>query len=159
MRIVVWVCEGTWPACIDAVAGLAGSAEAEIVLLHVRGEPLPPPRPGSLIGLGRIGRVEQETRQLSRQAAEQLLSRAQSRPARGAETRLESGPAERVVTVAAAEADYLVVGRDGDVSRLGPRSLGRETRFVIDHAPCPVLLVWPGAVPGPESIPPAPRHP
>ena len=156
MRIVVWVCEGTWPACVDAVAGLAGSSDAEIVLLHVRGESLPPPRPGSLIGLGRLGRVQQEARQLTTEAAEQLLSRAQSRLARPAEVRLESGPAERVVTTAASEADYLVVGRDGDVSQLGPRSLGRETRFVIDHAPCPVLLVWPEAAPRPGAFPPHP---
>lgn len=156
MRIVVWVCEGTWPACVDAVAGVAGSSDAEIVLLHVRGDSLPPPRPGSLIGLGKRGRVEQEVRQLSTQAAEQLLVRAQSRLALPAEIRLESGPAERVVTAAAAEADYLVVGRDGDVSQLGPRSLGRETRFVIDHAACSVLLVWPEAAPRPGAFPPAP---
>jgi len=27
--------------------------------------------------------------------------------------------------------------------RGGPRSLGHATRFVVDHAPCAVLLVWP----------------
>ena len=145
MRIVVWICEGTWPACVDAVAGLAGASTAEIVLLHVRAESLPPPRPGSLIGLGRIGRVEQEARQLSTQAAEELLVRAQSRLARRAETRRGSGPAERVVTATS------------QLAMPETRSLGRETRFVIDHAPCPVLLVWPGAVP-PGAIPPAPDH-
>jgi hypothetical protein len=53
--------------------------------------------------------------------------------------------------------DVLVVARDGDHSRLGPRSLGHETRFVVDHAPCAVLLVWPDEAPGIESIP-DPRH-
>jgi hypothetical protein len=52
----------------------------------------------------------------------------------------------------------LVLARDGDRSRLGPRSLGHATRFIVDHAPCPVLLVWPDQVPGIESIPPAPAH-
>jgi hypothetical protein len=31
----------------------------------------------------------------------------------------------------------LIVARDGDRSRLGPKSLGHHTRFVVDHAPCP----------------------
>ncbi|MBK7820987.1 MAG: hypothetical protein IPJ61_07895 [Tessaracoccus sp.] len=63
------------------------------------------------------------------------------------------------MTAAAAGADYLILGRDGDMKRLGPRSLGRETRFVVDHAPCTVLLVWPEAAPSIASIPPAPGHP
>lgn len=59
--------------------------------------------------------------------------------------------------MAAAEgARLLVVARGGDRSRLGPRSLGAETRFVVDHAPCPVLLVWPDDVPALASIPPPP---
>jgi len=41
--------------------------------------------------------------------------------------------------------DLLVLARDGDRSRAGPASLGPGARFVVDHAPCQVLLVWPGA--------------
>jgi hypothetical protein len=52
-----------------------------------------------------------------------------------------------------------VVARDGDRSRLGPASLGPATRFVVDHAPCPVLLVWPDETPAVDSIPPPPTHP
>jgi hypothetical protein len=56
--------------------------------------------------------------------------------------------------------DLLVAARDGDRSRLGPHSLGHDTRFVVDHAPCAILLVWPDVPPGVESIPPPPhRHP
>jgi hypothetical protein len=51
------------------------------------------------------------------------------------------------------------VARDGDRSRLGPHSLGHATRFVVDHAPCSVLLVWPDEPPGLESIPPPPPPP
>ncbi|MGD0344824.1 MAG: universal stress protein, partial [Acidimicrobiales bacterium] len=40
----------------------------------------------------------------------------------------------------------------------GPHSLGPATRFIVDHAPCPVLLVWPDEAPGIESIPPPPGH-
>jgi hypothetical protein len=43
--------------------------------------------------------------------------------------------------MAAAEgADLLILARDGDRARLGPRSIGPATRFVVDHAPCAVLL-------------------
>ncbi len=43
--------------------------------------------------------------------------------------------------------------------RLGPKSLGRYTRFVVDHAPCGVLVIWPDEVPGLASIPPPAAHP
>ena len=48
---------------------------------------------------------------------------------------------------------------DGDRTRLGPRSLSPVSRFVVDHAPCPVLLVWPSLAPGLTTIPPPPPHP
>jgi hypothetical protein len=65
------------------------------------------------------------------------------------------GRTERVVVAASAQADLLIVARDGDRARLGPKSLGRVTWFVADHAAYPVLLVWPG--PRPAS-PLAPRR-
>jgi hypothetical protein len=52
-----------------------------------------------------------------------------------------------------------VVARDGDRSRLGPHSLGHATRFVVDHAPCDVLVVWPDGSPGTEPAPPPPSRP
>ncbi len=54
--------------------------------------------------------------------------------------------------------DILVLARDGDHERLGPRSLGPATRFVVDHAPCRVLLVWPDVAPALTTIPPPPPH-
>jgi Na+/H+ antiporter NhaD/arsenite permease-like protein len=60
---------------------------------------------------------------------------------------------------AAAGADLLILARDGDRSRLGPKSLGPAGRFVVDHAPCPVLLVWPEDPPGTGTIPPPPPPP
>ncbi|MGC1282654.1 MAG: universal stress protein, partial [Streptosporangiaceae bacterium] len=68
------------------------------------------------------------------------------------------GRVEREVVAAAEGADLLVLARDGDDTRLGPKSLGPASRFVVDHAPCPVLLVWPRETPGTGSIPPPPPH-
>ncbi len=64
------------------------------------------------------------------------------------------GPIEREVIAAAEGAGLLVLARDGDRARLGPRSLGPASRFVADHAPCRSLLVWPEPAPGIATIPP-----
>ncbi len=63
------------------------------------------------------------------------------------------GRAEAVVVEAARDADVLVVVRD--TRHPGPRSLGHATRFVVDHAPCRLLLAWPEG--GPSGAPPPPR--
>lgn len=158
MRIAVWVTEGTWPACVDAARDLIGSQPAEVLLIHVRegGRPAPEPGFGSLMGRGRRQRAEDHLRELSEEAATQLLRQAADRLGQPSTTRLETGFPERVVTAASADVDYLILGRDGDRSRLGPNSLGKHTRFVIDHAPCRVLLIWPGVAPSVGSIPPPP---
>ncbi|NMM18073.1 MAG: universal stress protein [Cellulomonas sp.] len=79
----------------------------------------------------------------------------------GRDVRVEqrSGRVEREVVAAAEGMNLLVVARDGDLRRLGPHPLAPATRFVVDHAPCATLLVWPAAAPGVESIPPPPLHP
>ena len=71
---------------------------------------------------------------------------------------LRRGRPERTVVSACAGADLLVLARDGDRARLGPRSLGHATRFAVDHAPCRVLLVWPEASPSLATIPPPPPN-
>jgi nucleotide-binding universal stress UspA family protein len=86
-----------------------------------------------------------------------LLEAAGQRLARPARTVSRRGRIEREVVAACAGADLLVVARDGDLTRVGPRSLGPPTRFVVDHAPCPVLLVWP-AEPAHTNLPPPPPH-
>lgn len=158
MRIAVWVTEGTWPACVDAARDLIGAGDADVLLIHVRegGRPAPETASGSLMGRRRRQHAEDQLTQLSEEAAEQMLDQAKQRLGRPATVRLETGFPERVVTAAADDVDYLILGRDGDRSRLGPHSLGKHTRFVIDHAPCRVLLIWPGNVPDIGSIPPPP---
>ena len=93
---------------------------------------------------------------LSTEAVTALLERAAQRLGRPARIEQRSGRVEREVVAAADGAAVLICARDGDRSRLGPRSLGPATRFVVDHVPCPVLLVWPGEAPGVDSIPPPP---
>ena len=158
MRITIWVREGTWPACVDAARELTDSRPAEVTLIAVREASAGGPEVGfgSLMGRGRRRHAVEQLDQLSQEAAESMLSQAKERLGQDATVRLETGFPERVVTAAADDADYLILGRDGDRSRLGPNSLGKHTRFVVDHAPCRVLLIWPGSAPDLGSIPPPP---
>ena len=50
---------------------------------------------------------------------------------------------------AAAGFDLLIAGRTN--LKPGPHSFGHATRFVVDHAPCALLLVWPGTA-GPPPV-------
>ena len=78
--------------------------------------------------------------------------------ARCANRIVRHGRVEREVVRAAQDAELLVLARDGDRTRLRRRSLGPQTRFVVNHAPCPVLLVWPEAAADVTSLPPPPPH-
>jgi nucleotide-binding universal stress UspA family protein len=159
MRVVVWIAEGTWPACVDAARRLAPAA-AEVVLLHVTGD-APGAAHGAFAGLLGRGRPDRDpgtrVEHLAAASAERLLGSAAERLDRPCARSARVGRVEREVVAAAEDADLLVLARDGDRTRLGPRSLGHATRFVVDHAPCPVLLVWPEHAPGVASLPPPPK--
>ncbi|HEY6789080.1 MAG TPA: universal stress protein [Trebonia sp.] len=157
--IVAWVAEGTWRACVDAASRLA-PAGSLITLLHVTPAEVEQTAHGAYLGL--LGRGSPwrdpgpRVAELAAASAGELLDAAARRLGRPCDRLAVHGRAEREVVSAADGAGLLILARDGDRSRLGPRSLGKATRFVVDHAPCPVLLVWPEAVPGIATIPPPP---
>ena len=159
MTVVIWITEGTWQATVDAAREHA-PADAGLVLLHVVGADVSEAVGGSwagLLGRDRRGRdAVSQVEAISQAAAAALLDDAAARLGRPAARLQRSGRVEREVVRAADGADLLICARDGDRSHLGPRSLGPATRFVVDHAPCPVLLVWPGPAPGADSLPPPP---
>jgi nucleotide-binding universal stress UspA family protein len=162
MTVLVWIAEGTWQACVDAARDHA-PADAEVVLLHVSDGDVPAVARGAFAGLLGRGRPERDPggriERLAEASGEELLAAAARRLDRPARLEQRRGRAEREVVAAARDAGLLVVARDGDRTRLGPRSLGPPARFVVDHAPCPVLLVWPATPPDLDSIPPPPGHP
>lgn len=162
MEVIAWIVEGTWPACVDAARTHAPEG-AGIVLLHVTGHDIPAAAHGAYAGLLGRGHRERDpgTRLegLAGASAQQLLQAAAERLRRPC-TRMErTGRIEREVVAAAEGAGLLILARDGDRTRLGPKSLGPASRFVLDHAPCPVLLVWPEPAPGIATIPPPPPRP
>ncbi len=161
MRVVVWVVEGTWEACVDAAAEYAPD-DAEIVLLHVMSGDVEETARGAFTGLLGRGHADPDpadaVARLDEAAEVALLDAAADRIGREVSREHRHGRIEREVVAAADGAHLLVIARDGDRRRLGPKSLGPPTRFAVDHAPCPVLLVWPDAAPGIDSIPPPPPH-
>ncbi len=163
--VLVWVTEDGWRGCVDAAAALA-PAGAPVRLLHVAPEDVPAAAHGAFAGLLGRGHPERDpgwrVEQMTAESAASLLRAAAARLARlgrPCETAERRGRVEREVVAAATGAALLVLARDGDRSRLGPSSLGPVTRFVVDHAPCPVLLIWPGTTPGIATIPPPPHPP
>ncbi|MFJ5966262.1 universal stress protein [Streptomyces sp. NPDC093060] len=161
MRVIVWLVEGTWPACVDAVRTHAPNA-SEVVLLHVTGPDVPGVAHGAYAGLLGRGHPERDPgnrlEALGGSSAAELLTAAAERLGRPCTREERTGRVERAVVAAAEGADLLVLARDGDRSRLGPHSLGPAVRFAVDHAPCPVLLVWPEPAPDLGTIPPPPPH-
>ncbi|GAB1646501.1 universal stress protein [Krasilnikovia sp. MM14-A1259] len=153
MKILVWLAEGTWQAGVDAAR--SGPADAEIILLHVVDPALAAgvdaARAG-LLGRGRPPAGHGEMITAIDDAERALLHAAQTRLGRPARPLLLRGRADREVTAAAADAELLIVVRDGDHRHLGPHSFAPPTRFVVDHAPCPVLIVWPDPPATPDTL-------
>jgi hypothetical protein len=163
MDVLVWVTEATWPACVAAMRDHVPS-EAHVTLLYVADDEVPAAAMGAFAGL--LGRSSgsgpdpaERVRELASQAGRDLLDAASREAGREVDLEQRHGRVEREVVAAAADADLLVLARDGDLRRLGPHSLAPATRFVVDHAPCATLLVWPSTPPTIGSIPPPPPHP
>ena len=163
MRALIWIVEDTWEATVAEAAAFL-PADAEVTLLHVAPGDVETLAEGSRQGL--LGRrrppppgAAEPLRAISDEAAQALLDEARERFGREAGVERRRGRVEREVVAAAEGMDILVLARDGDHSRLGPHSLGPPARFVVDHAPCRVLLVWADAPPDVDTIPPAPKHP
>jgi nucleotide-binding universal stress UspA family protein len=159
--VKVVVQEGTWPACVQA-ARTYPPHDADLVLLHVTGHDEPGVAHGAYAGLLGRGHLERDpgarVEQDAALSAARLLDAAAEGLGRPCTQARRSGRVEREVIAAAEGADLLILARDGDRSRLGPKSLGRAGRFVVDHAPCPVLLLWPEPAPGLATLPPRPPH-
>ena len=158
--VIIWICEGTWRATVDAALSLA-PALARFTVLHVTEPAAADAARGAYLGLlGRGGRdPSARFDEVAAAAAADLMEAAARRLGRPCERLEIQDHSERAVVAASAQADLLIVARDGDRSRLGPKSLGRATRFVVDHAACPVLLVWPDSAPDVGTMPPPPHHP
>lgn len=146
MTVLVWIAEGSWPACVDAARAHTPPG-TPITLLHVSGHDIPGAAHGVFAGLLGRGHPERDPgtalEHLATTSGQELLDAAAERLGRPCARLERTGQVEREVVAAAGDAELLVLARDGDHRHPGPRSLGPASRFVVDHAACPVLLVWP----------------
>lgn len=146
MPVIAWIVESTWPACVAATARYAAPG-ADIVLLHVTDRDVADVAHGAYAGLLGRGHPDHDpgarVEELAAGAGRRLLRDAAARLGRPCRQMERRGPVETEVLAAAAGAELLVLARDGD--QRGAPSIGHTSRYVIDHAPCPVLLVWAGA--------------
>jgi nucleotide-binding universal stress UspA family protein len=163
MRVVIWIVEGTWQGCIDAAAEVIPS-DADVAVLHYTptdAAATAAAASANLLGRARFGHPPApHMQEIADSEASDLLAAAAARLGREnvEQIAIRGGRVEQeIVRAVAQNVDVLVAARDGDRSRLGPHSLGHVTRFVVDHAPCAVLLVWHDEAPAISSIPP-PRH-
>ena len=144
MRALVWIVEETWQPTVAAAAALL-PADADITRLYVRASDAETIAHAARAAL--LGRPHRPTTEsldtISEQSARQLLAEARTALGREAVLDARSGRIEHEVIAAAETMDLLVLARDKDHTHPGPRSLGPTARYVVDHTPCAVLLVWP----------------
>jgi nucleotide-binding universal stress UspA family protein len=111
--------------------------------LHARHPPAPPEHPP------RPSPREEEISETEKASAEEILKECLSYCG-SAEIMEREGRPEREIVKLAAEwrADVVIVCSRAAYRRneeIGPKSVGHVARFVVDHAPCPVLLLRPMA--------------
>jgi nucleotide-binding universal stress UspA family protein len=157
MTVLVWITEDGWEACVQAARTLAPAGQ-DVTLLHVTDTAALEAAHGAFTALLGRSRTDPgaQLEALAEASAQQVLDAAAEELGRPAhQVRLRGRP-EHQVAEAAREASLLILAREGGAA--GPKSLGKAARFVVDHATCPVLLVWPGTPPDtPLPPPPPPR--
>ena len=161
MTVIAWIVETSWPACVDATRTHT-PADTDIVLLHITDPDAADIAHSAYAGL--LGRGHHhrdpgsQVEDIATSAARHLLDAAAQRLGRPCQQIERVGRPETEVITTADGAELLVVVRDGDPTHLGPRSLDHAGRYIVDHAPCPLLLVWPSTPPSVKSLP-LPPHP
>jgi nucleotide-binding universal stress UspA family protein len=108
--------------------------------LHAHHPPAAPPEPHP-------SPREMEIHEAEKASAEEILKEGLSYCA-GAETMEREGRPEREIVNLAAQwrADLVIVCSRAAYrmnEEIGPKLVGHVARFVVDHAPCPVLLLRP----------------
>jgi nucleotide-binding universal stress UspA family protein len=88
---------------------------------------------------------EEEILESEKASAKDILNAGLRYLARAETIEREGRPGHEIVNVAAEwQADVVLIcarAQYGGKAIIGPKSVGHVARFVLDHAPCPVLLV------------------
>jgi nucleotide-binding universal stress UspA family protein len=106
------------------------------------------------------GRLQERMQQAERETTQDILHEGQAQMP-NAQLLQRQGRPEREIVQCASEwhADLLVIcsrsALEANPPQIGPKSVGHVARFVLDHAPCPVLLIRPHI--GTMYLPPPPE--
>lgn len=153
VRILVLVDGFDTEGLLDSLSRLVQLRDSDLLLVFVRrtgpragldlaprrpgGHQLPPHRERELAEAELEGGAQALAE--AEQAARQLVAEVRS-------VRLDGDPGRVVCELAQTErADLVAVrGTGGGRPPVGPGSLGPTARFIVDHSPCPVLLLRDG---------------
>ena len=151
MKLVAWITETGWEACVDAAKPYTAT---EVTLIHVADVDLPGPRGrrheqamarmSALAGEAARGLLDDAEERLTgglATAADRVAAATRGEPFVKVRKVAAGGHAESALMDAIADADVLVLTREGGDA--GPHSLGHAPRYVLDHAECTVVLAWP----------------
>ena len=154
MRVICAIGQRGGPGLIKRLIEIVGK-EAECLLLHVidtgprhdwkdflRGPLHPRPHHDKLPHEAAITAAEEAA---SRGAIEEAMEAAQQIGLKATAT-VKEGQPEKVIVQVARETEAALIAiwaREGGAGhpRMGPAAVGHTARFVIDHAPCDVLLL------------------
>jgi nucleotide-binding universal stress UspA family protein len=154
MRVLCCL-DGTNSAQVrDALSALSGASDLTVALLFVIDSGPHAEMERKRAGLLRPRHISGPLRERLQQAEEsnvQDILQEGLRYIPGAQTLQRQGRPEREIVLCAAEwrADLVVICPRPPLyggPALGPKSVGHVARFVLDHAPCPVLLLRPARV-------------
>lgn len=106
------------------------------------------------------GRLQERMKQAETETAGDILREGQAQLPNAQELQRQGRPEREIVQCASEwHADLIVIcsrsALDVNPPQIGPKSVGHVARFVLDHAPCPVLLVRPH-IDGAVHLPPPP---
>lgn len=154
MRVICAIGQRGGPELIEGLVKIIGN-EAECLLLHVidtgprhdwkdylRGPLHRRPHPDKLPHEAAIRSAEEAA---SRTVIEDAMQAAQRFGFKATEI-IKEGQPEKIIIQVAREMEVTLIAiwaREGGAGhpRIGPAALGHTARFVIDHAPCDVLLL------------------
>ncbi len=142
-------------AAVDLFHVIDDAAARELEMRVFRRPGHPPPRT-----------LDERARAAEQRGSDAILDDAARALGLAADVAVGRGRPEQEIVRRAIEGDaalVIVASRPGeDATEPGPHSLGHVARFVVDHAPCPVLVVrlTPARPFVPQPMPPtAPRPP
>ncbi|MDQ6710091.1 MAG: universal stress protein [Candidatus Dormibacteraeota bacterium] len=161
MRILLGIDGDDTGRLVRELATLVSLLDNELLLVHVqdtgaRGEMelIRGRFPGRALPADRLERISAA----ERARVDEILREGQEAAravARAVEVHADAGEPGRLLAAIAAERqiDLLVVGARSGMRAVpaGPKSLGHTARFVVDHGPCPVLLLRDSGDASPKS--------